>query len=256
MYTVLDYNINLGAYPDPNYLTTNTTFAAEKLAEFREFGTGPYTISTGNSACFLPLPLIAPKTYTSIIAQSRRAPASSYLRHNTDPAVIAGFTKQKQLLLAAFATNSVAVDEFIVNGDLIPLFALQKPLSRGFVEIASANPFAPPLVQHRTISDPTDLAVFVEMVKHARRFFASSGLAQFTPVETKPGVEVVSDKALREAVVEAMTPTFDHPSCSCPMMPRELGGVVDPLLRVYGVGRLRIVDARWVVLLSKVGAAG
>ena len=34
-----------------------------------------------------------------------------------------------------------------------------------------------------------------------------------------------------------------HVSCSCPMLPLELGGVVDPHLLVYGTQNLRIVDA-------------
>lgn len=40
-----------------------------------------------------------------------------------------------------------------------------------------------------------------------------------------------------------LMPTFSHASCSCPMMPREIGGVVDSNLKVYGTDRLSIVDA-------------
>jgi choline dehydrogenase-like flavoprotein len=34
-----------------------------------------------------------------------------------------------------------------------------------------------------------------------------------------------------------------HASCTCPMGPREKGGVLDSRLRVHGVPRLRVVDA-------------
>jgi choline dehydrogenase len=44
-------------------------------------------------------------------------------------------------------------------------------------------------------------------------------------------------------VRNGITPTEYHPSGTCAMLPRELGGVVDETLKVYDVGGLRIVDA-------------
>lgn len=37
--------------------------------------------------------------------------------------------------------------------------------------------------------------------------------------------------------------TVHHASGTCAMLPREQGGVVDSRLKVYGVDRLRVVDA-------------
>ena len=34
-----------------------------------------------------------------------------------------------------------------------------------------------------------------------------------------------------------------HPSCSCAMLPREEGGVVDADLKVYGLANVRVADA-------------
>ncbi|KAL2258168.1 hypothetical protein VTK26DRAFT_8628 [Humicola hyalothermophila] len=51
---------------------------------------------------------------------------------------------------------------------------------------------------------------------------------------------MVNRKAYLE---ETMSPSEFHPAGTCAMMPRELGGVVDEELKVYGVQRLRVVDA-------------
>lgn len=63
------------------------------------------------------------------------------------------------------------------------------------------------------------------------------------PFEILPGANVTSDKGLTEAVRTYSTPTIGHALGTCAMMPRALGGVVDPELRVYGVGGLSVVDA-------------
>lgn len=34
-----------------------------------------------------------------------------------------------------------------------------------------------------------------------------------------------------------------HPVASSPMLPQHLGGVIDPSLKVYGTGNVRVIDA-------------
>ncbi len=34
-----------------------------------------------------------------------------------------------------------------------------------------------------------------------------------------------------------------HPSCTCAMLPLELGGVVDANLKVYGLANVRVADS-------------
>jgi choline dehydrogenase-like flavoprotein len=48
---------------------------------------------------------------------------------------------------------------------------------------------------------------------------------------------------------DLLNPTFSYPTCSCPMMPLALGGVVGDQLLVYGVKQLSIIDASIIPLI-------
>lgn len=53
-------------------------------------------------------------------------------------------------------------------------------------------------------------------------------------------------KFLRDRAVEA-----HHYTGTCSMLPREMGGVVDPQLRVYGTANLRVCDASVIPLMPR-----
>jgi choline dehydrogenase-like flavoprotein len=59
--------------------------------------------------------------------------------------------------------------------------------------------------------------------------------------EEQPGDARQSDAELRDYV--RTTAWGHHASCTCPIGPRDSGGVVDGDFRVHGTQRLRIVDA-------------
>lgn len=65
------------------------------------------------------------------------------------------------------------------------------------------------------------------------------------PVEVTPGAELTDFEDIIQALLAkgAYEASFRHPSCSCPMMPEELGGVVNSELLVYGTKKLSIIDA-------------
>jgi choline dehydrogenase-like flavoprotein len=198
--------------------------------------TGPFTIAFGGRLSFYPLPMIS-ENYTAIIAAGA-ADTAPHLRTDIHPAVLAGWEQQKKLLLASFATNESAVHENVIS-----LASIQKPLSRGFVEIVSSDPFDLPNVDWRTLSNPFDRDILLAGIRFVRRLLARPELAAWNAAETAPGTQVQADDELVSWIRQNMTPTFFHSSCSCAMGRREWGGVVDSRLRVYGVQGLRVVDA-------------
>ena len=61
--------------------------------------------------------------------------------------------------------------------------------------------------------------------------------------ENYPGVNISSDHDIAETIRQGAVSSWQHPTSTCSMLKRELGGIVDSKLRVYGVKGLRIVDA-------------
>ena len=66
--------------------------------------------------------------------------------------------------------------------------------------------------------------------------------------EVNPGPEVQSDEDVSLWLKKYLT-TVHHTSSTCSMLPRDMGGVVDSELRVYGTKGLRVVDLSVVPLI-------
>jgi len=118
------------------------------------------------------------------------------------------------------------------------------PASRGTVHVNPADPyFSEPVVDYRAMSNPVDVDIEVEFVKFTRRYFTETSMSEYGAVESRPGEGVQSDEEIRDYVRANVSPSTFHPVGTSAMLPRELGGVVDQELRVYGVKRLSVVDA-------------
>jgi choline dehydrogenase-like flavoprotein len=116
-----------------------------------------------------------------------------------------------------------------------------RPVSRGSIEIASADPKAPPKMRPNYLDDPYDQHIMVEGVKVARKVAAAPALASFIEHEIAPGPAVESDAELLDYIRKSGTTIF-HPSGTCKMGVDDMA-VLDTRLRVRGVKNLRVVDA-------------
>ena len=117
--------------------------------------------------------------------------------------------------------------------------------SEGSVRLRSREPEAEPLIDagYFTDQDGYDLRVMIEGLRFARRLFARSALSGWIDRELAPGASLASDDELADYVRETATTGY-HPAGTCKMgSASDLGAVVDPSLRVRGIGGLRIADA-------------
>nr|WP_246737687.1 GMC family oxidoreductase N-terminal domain-containing protein [Nordella sp. HKS 07] len=117
-----------------------------------------------------------------------------------------------------------------------------KPKSSGSLEIRSPDARVAPAIYPNYLSDPDDLAVMVEAARFLRKLGEAPSLAAVIEAELKPGPQVVSDEALAEDIRNRAYSVF-HPVGTCRMGPDPARAVVDPSLRVHGVGGLRVIDA-------------
>ena len=121
----------------------------------------------------------------------------------------------------------------------------QRPESRGFVRIRSADPFAAPEIQTNYLAEERDRRVLIAGLKLARQLLNSKPLQPYIAYEAYPGDKVKSGSDAEWLAIarERGTTTF-HPACTCRMGPTtDKGAVVDDQLRVHGLDGLRVVDA-------------
>src|SRR3954468_24136341 len=115
------------------------------------------------------------------------------------------------------------------------------PKSRGRLTLASADPFAAPLIDTNLLSVPEDAEPLIRGIRLVRKLFASPSFAKYRARETAPGDAAQSDADLL-AYIRAESYTVHHPVSTCRMGTDELA-VVDPQLRVSGIDGLRVADA-------------
>jgi len=184
--------------------------------------------------------------YQDIIESASLTNLSCLLPLNIHPSIHAGYSAQIDQLLHLYASPHAAVEEVAWAGYASVCTVLIRPLSRGTIAINTTDPRKPPLYDFGTFSHPSDLDIAVRAVRKVREWMASPAMQALGPVEILPGASSSgddSDEALAAAIRGFATSSWQHPTSSCSMLRRELGGVVDSQLRVYGVQGLRVVDA-------------
>lgn len=90
-------------------------------------------------------------------------------------------------------------------------------------------------------SNPVDSDILLASILFNREILATDSMQELQAQQLTPSLNATEDEIM--AMIKENAATEYHVSCSCPMLPLSLGGVVDPNLLVYGTQNLRIVDA-------------
>jgi len=134
----------------------------------------------------------------------------------------------------------------LMNPDPFPAFLLGystcRPTSRGHIEVLTSDPLAPPAIRPNYLATEEDVADMLEGSQYMRRLAATPAMMALVEAEVKPGPQAQSDADLVRDIRERCSTVF-HPVGTCAMGPDARAHVVDPRLRVHGLGGLRVIDA-------------
>jgi len=126
---------------------------------------------------------------------------------------------------------------------------LVHPKSRGTIKLRSRNPADEPEINPNYFSDPLDVQRLISGIRFSLALGNSRPFKNFgarfydRPIEFCKEFKPYSD-AYWECAIRYFTYPLYHDACTCPMGPStDNTAVVNTRLQVYGVSRLRVVDA-------------
>lgn len=124
------------------------------------------------------------------------------------------------------------------------LGALVAPTSRGNVTIASNDTSDLPIINPNWLSTEADQQIAIAAYKRIRGMFHSTAMAPIVVGdEYFPGSQYQTDAEILEVIRNTLM-TIYHAACTCKMGTRDDPmAVLDSRARVFGVDKLRVVDA-------------
>lgn len=121
--------------------------------------------------------------------------------------------------------------------------SLLRPESSGSIRIRSADPRDYPVINPNYLDAQTDLADLRTAVKLVRELMTQHAFDEYRGDGISPVDSIQSDDDI-DNWVRAKASTVYHPCCTARMGEAgDTGAVVDAEARVFGVERLRVVDA-------------
>ena len=146
-----------------------------------------------------------------------------------------------QISFTCFAFDLDKEGKLVLRKDnaVSTVVCLARPQSRGTLTLRSADPMAPPVINHQLLGVEDDALQIAEGIEVARKIMAQPQVAQYVTSEVRPGKDVTGE-ALVGYVHLASIPLY-HPVGTC-RMGSDAEAVVDPELRVRGVDGLWVCD--------------
>jgi len=116
-----------------------------------------------------------------------------------------------------------------------------KPRSRGEIRLHSADPADKPVIDHRLLGDPRDVAALIGGLKQVDDILNAAPFGRHLRGRLSPEVSPRSDEEWEHRIRSTAGIGY-HPVGTC-RMGGDSASVVDPRLRVRGVTGLRVADA-------------
>ncbi|KAI0724009.1 alcohol oxidase [Cerioporus squamosus] len=236
-------------------LRNNATYLAEQEAEYAANGTGIFA----SLSFALTFPTVKSVVSPEVLA-SLRDKAAKLL---ASPGISALTKAQYKLQSEWLVGDDVAYLEYIMfptggrtavsptpGSVYITIWVgMMHPFGRGSVHINSSSPFVQPVIDPKYLGNDVDMQLALESTKFVRKITESEPLASYVVGPHEPPANVTSDDDWLN-YIKTFLGTIYHPMGTAAMLPREVGGVVDPAtLRVYGTTNLRVVDASVIPML-------
>ncbi|KAL0571037.1 hypothetical protein V5O48_010916 [Marasmius crinis-equi] len=237
----------------------NPELAQQQLEVWFKNRTGVYSSASGKTLAITPPSKLFTSSELDNLISQAHANLSRFAAQlsNGNPNLAEGIKAQHKLALKLYLNDKAGPLEMNLNpGYAGPTpqeqrlgqnftaitVSLYAPLSRGRVHIASSDICVPPLVNPAYWSHPLDVAAHVAGIKLARKMLTSPPLSSTNLGEFEPGSEIQTDKEIEEWLRD-VAEGDNHPVGTMSMLPKELGGVVDTSLKIYGTENVRVVDA-------------
>ena len=116
-----------------------------------------------------------------------------------------------------------------------------KPRSRGEIRLRSTDPVDKPVIDHRLLGDPHDVAALIHGLKQVDDILNAPSFAKHLRGRLSPDPKPQSDDEWEHRIRSTAGIGY-HPVGTC-HMGGDATSVVDPRLRVRGVAGLRVADA-------------
>lgn len=241
-------------YTSPDIFRFNLTFAAEQLAQYYSNQTGYYD-ETATGYAYLTWQQVLGND-SSFVALAREAAESGNLIDQKKLAILENGRMSEPQLEIIFSDGYLgfkgypAANSSQYGQQFFGLIAaIQHPFSRGSTHINASNPRGKPVFNPNYLTQEYDLQAVKEGAKYLRKIASTPPLSYTWTSEYEPGLDVVNTEAEWTEYAKNAVTTIWHPLGTCAMLPKEHGGVVDSKLKIYGVDRLRVVDASIIPIL-------